>query len=100
MPKAHQKYLEWTPSRIPDWAGKNGPNTRDPASCIMENRKHPEQGFRSCLGIMRLLKRYSSERVEAACGRALFLKAYSFKSVERKLRQNHQQAYQCPCSGD
>jgi transposase len=88
MPKAHQKYLEWTPSRILDWAGKNGPNTRDLASCIMENRKHPEQGFRSCLGIMRLAKRYSSERVEAACGRALFLKAYSYKSVESILKTN------------
>jgi transposase len=88
MPKAHQKYLEWTPSRILDWAGKNGSNTRDLASCIMENRKHPEQGFRSCLGIMRLVKRYSSERVEAACGRALFLKAYSYKNVESILKNN------------
>jgi transposase len=88
MPKAHQKYLEWTPSRIMDWAGKNGPNTRKLASCIMENRKHPEQGFRSCLGIMRLVKRYSPERVEAACGRALLLKAYSYKSVESILKTN------------
>ena len=88
MPKAHQKYLEWTPSRILDWAGKNGPKTQDLASCIMENRKHPEQGFRSCLGIMRLVKRYSSERVEAACGRALLLKPYSYKSVESILKTN------------
>ena len=88
MPKSHQKYLEWTPSRILDWAGKNGPNTRNLATCIMETRKHPEQGFRSCLGIMRLVKRYSSERVEAACGRALLLKAYSYKSVESILKTN------------
>ncbi len=88
MPKAHQKYLEWIPSRILDWAVKNGPNTRELASCIMENRKHPEQGFRSCLGIMRLVKRYSSERLEAACGRALLLKAYSYRSVESILKNN------------
>ena len=88
MPKAHQKYLEWTPSRILDWAGKNGPNTRNLASCIMENRKHPEQGFRSCLGVMRLAKRYSPERLEAACGRALLLKAYSYKNVESILKNN------------
>ena len=88
MPKAHQKYLEWTPSRIMDWAGKNGPNTRNLATCIMDNRKHPEQGFRSCLGIMRLVKQYSSERVEVACTRALFLKAYSYKSVESILKTN------------
>ncbi|MCX5827161.1 MAG: IS21 family transposase [Deltaproteobacteria bacterium] len=88
MPKSHQKYLEWTPSRILDWAGKNGPNTRNLATCIMETRKHPEQGFRSCLGIMRLVKQYSAERVEVACGRALLLKAYSYKSVESILKNN------------
>ncbi len=71
-----------------DWAGKNGPNTRELASCIMESRKHPEQGFRSCLGIMRLVKRYSPERVEAACGRALILKALSYKSIESILKTN------------
>ena len=54
----------------------------------MENRKHPEQGFRACLGIMRLAKQYSPERVEAACCRALHLKAYSYKSVESILKTN------------
>ncbi len=53
----------------------------------MEHRKHPEQGFRSCLGIMRLAKRYSPERLEAACARALVLKAHSYKSVESILKQ-------------
>ncbi len=88
MPKAHQKYLEWSPSRIINWAGQHGPNTRNLVTCIMESRRHPEQGFRSCLGVMRLAKRYSSERVEAACGRALILKAYSYKSVESILKAN------------
>ena len=88
MPKAHQKYLEWTPSRIMDWAGQNGPNTRNLVTWILESRRHPEQGFRSCLGIIRLGKRYSPERVEAACGRALSLKAYSYKSVESILKCN------------
>jgi transposase len=45
MPKAHKKYLEWTPSRIMDWAGKNGPNTRHLTSCIMDNRKTSGAGF-------------------------------------------------------
>ena len=53
---------------------------------IMENRTHPEQGFRSCLGIMRLAKKYSPERLEAACARALIIKAYSYKSVESILK--------------
>jgi len=54
----------------------------------MERRKHPEQGFRACLGIMRLAKRYSPERLEAACGRALALNAYSYRSVESILKSN------------
>jgi transposase len=52
----------------------------------MEGKRHPEQGFRSCLGIMRLGKRYSPERLEAACARAIVIKAYSYKSVESILK--------------
>jgi len=86
MPKAHQKYLEWTPSRIITWAGKNGPQTRELITHILESRPHPEQGFRSCLGIMRLAKRYSPERLEAACKRAILIRGYSYKSVESILK--------------
>lgn len=88
MPKSHQRYLEWTPSRIVDWAAKNGPSTRDLVAAVMESRRHPEQGFRACLGIIRLAKRYPTERVEAACARALVLKTYSYKSVESILKTN------------
>lgn len=88
MPSSHRKYLEWSPSRILRWAEKNGPHTRDLVAGIMERRHHPEQGFRSCLGIMRLAKGYSPERLEAACGRALHLKAFSYKSVESILKTN------------
>lgn len=100
MPKSHRKYLEWTPSRIIHWAGQNGLRTQDLVAAIMEKRKHPEQGFRSCLGIMRLAKRYGPERLEAACARALVLKAYSYKSVESILKQglDRQQMPQCPGS--
>lgn len=86
MPKAHQKYLEWTPSRVIGWAGENGPNTQELITHILENRPHPEQGFRSCLGIMRLAKRYSPERLEAACKRAMVIRGYSYKSVESILK--------------
>ncbi len=86
MPKAHQKYLEWSPSRIINWAGQNGSKTAALVAKILESRKHPEQGFRSCLGIMRLAKHYSPQRLEAACDRALILKAYSFKNVKSILQ--------------
>ncbi len=86
MPKSHQKYLQWTPSRLIRWAGRIGPHTQNLVACILENRPHPEQGYRSCLGLLRLGKRYCPERLEAACGRALAFKAYSYKNVESILK--------------
>jgi len=86
MPKSHQKHLEWTPSRIIHWAGKTGPNTQKLVTYIMDNRPHPEQGFRSCLGIMRLADRYSPERLEKASARALAIKAFSYKNVKSILK--------------
>lgn len=88
MPEAHKRYLEWTPSRIVRWAEKTGPSTAALVKEIMERRPHPEQGFRSCLGIIRLGRRYGHERLEAACTRALLMKAYSYKSVESILKNN------------
>lgn len=85
-PKSHQRYLEWTPSRITRWAAKNGPNTGELVTRILESKPHPEQGYRSCLGIMRLGKRYTPERLEAACARALAIKAHSYKSVASILK--------------
>ena len=86
MPKSHQKYLEWTPSRIIRWAGKNGPKTEKLVTHILDSRPHPEQGFRSCLGIMSLAKHYSPERLENACSRALIIKGSSYKSVKSILK--------------
>ncbi len=87
MPKSHQQYLEWTPSRIIKWAEKNGPHTGRIVTGIMESRLHPEQGFRACMGIMRLGKRYSPQRLENACARAVAIKSYSYKSVESILKK-------------
>ena len=87
MPKSHQRYLEWTPSRIIRWAEKNGPKTKRLITQILDSRTHPEQGYRSSLGIMRLGKAYSPERLEAACERALFINAYSYKSVQSILKK-------------
>lgn len=86
MPKSHQKYLEWTPSRIIVWAGKTGPATQRLVTEIMQRRSHPEQGFRSCLGVMRLGKRYTPQRLEKACERAVSIGAYTFKNVESILK--------------
>lgn len=81
-PKAHQRYLEWTPSRIIDWAGKVGPQCALVVQKVMSSRPHPEQGFRSCLGIIRLAKVHGPARLEAACQRALHFGTLSYRSIE------------------
>lgn len=86
MPKAHQKHLEWTPSRIIQWASTIGTSTSALTEAILAERRHPEQGYRSCLGILRLAKRYGNERLEAACGRALTVRARSYRHVESILK--------------
>ena len=70
-PKAHQKYLEWTPSRIVEWAATIGPFTAQLAERIMAEKPHPEQGYRSCMGLIGLGRRYGNERLEAAAQRAV-----------------------------
>src|ERR1039457_2167586 len=76
-PKAHQRHLEWTPSRLVDWAKTIGPATGELFDRIMASKPHPEQGYRSCLGILRLSKQYTNQRVEAAARRAIALGACS-----------------------
>ncbi len=85
-PKAHQAYLEWTPSRLIRWAEQTGPNTAALVAAILASRPHPEQGYRSCLGLLRLGKQYPVARLEAACARAVALRATSYKSVQSILR--------------
>ncbi len=87
-PKAHQRHLEWTPSRLVDWARKTGPATAELFERIMASKRHPEQGYRSCLGILRLDKRYPGPRVEAAARRAIALNACSYPSIKSILEHN------------
>jgi transposase len=86
MPKAHQHYLQWTPERLAAWAGKTGEATQALIEAILRSRIHPQQGFRSALGIMRLEKDYGKDRLESACHRALAIGALSFKSVQAILK--------------
>jgi transposase len=81
MPKHHRAYLEWTPERFLRWAAKTGPSATQVVQGILTSRPHPQQGFRSCLGILRLDKRYGTDRLEAACKRALAIHSLSYKSI-------------------
>lgn len=86
MPRPHREYAEWTPKRLVSWARKTGPATAELVGQILATRRHPQQGFRSCLGILRLGKTYGEQRLEAACQRALYIRAFSYKSVESILK--------------
>ncbi len=91
MPKAHQKYAEWTPERIIKWAEKIGIAASQLVEKVIATKEHPQLAFRACLGILRLGKSYSEVRLEAACNRALKIGAYSYKSVASILKNNLEQ---------
>ena len=80
-PKAHQQYAAWTPERVVRWAEQTGPATAQVIATILASRPHPPQGFRSCLGILRLGKTYGPQRLEAACAQIRALGAYAYQSV-------------------
>ena len=86
LPSAHQQYLAWSPSRLIQWAETVGPATAAVVNTLMTRRRHPEQGYRSCLGILRLERTYSPARLEAACRRAQALEACTYKSVQSILK--------------
>lgn len=86
MCKSHRKYLEWTPSRMINWASKIGPSTGEVVKTVLNSRKYPEQAYRSCLGILRLSDIYSKERLEKACKRAAKYSTFSYKSIKTILK--------------
>jgi transposase len=88
MPSSHRAYAEWTPSRILQWAEQVGPNARALCEVILRERHHPEWGYRSCLGLFRLDKRYGHARLDAASRRALFAGARSYRPVLTILQHN------------
>lgn len=88
MPRAHRAHAEWTPLKVLAWSKTIGPNTGALVEKLFETRPHPEQGFKSALGFIRLAEDYPHERLERACARALRGRTYSRKSVLAILRNN------------
>jgi transposase len=85
-PKSHQRHLDWAPSRLMSWAGKEvGPQCEQVVARLLESKPHPEQGYRASLGIMRLRRQYGNERLEAACRRAVALDACNYQSIKSML---------------
>ncbi len=86
MPKAHQEYASWTPQRLINWAAQKGPQTAALVEAILASRRHPQQGFRSAMGLIRLAKIYGKDRLENACLLALDGQAANYKSVKSILK--------------
>lgn len=87
MPVRHRDYAEWTPERLERWAAQTGPSTREFVSQMMTVNTHPEQAFRASMGVISLSKRYSPERLEAACARALRFGARGYRNVKTILEK-------------
>ena len=88
MPEAHKQYAGWTPERLLAWVANTGPCTRQVGEAILAGHAHPQQGFRSCLGLIRLSNSYGAERTEAACRKALAMHAANYKVVKTILSNN------------
>jgi transposase len=86
MPSAHRRYADWTIERIRADAAAIGPSTAKLTTLILESRPHPEQGYRACIGILRLARHYGATRLEAACDRGLDIGARSYGSIQSILK--------------
>ena len=88
MPSSHRRYANWTIERIRSEAERIGPATELLCELVLQHRPHPEQGFRSCRGILRLVHPYGSDRLESAAARALEIGARTYGSVKSILENN------------
>jgi transposase len=93
MPSAHRRHASWTPGRLVAYAEKIGPSTAALFEAIMVDRPHPEQGFRTCLGILALTRTYDNARVDAACRRGVSIKARSVASIRSILKNGLDRAF-------
>jgi transposase len=81
MAKAHRAHQEWSPQRFLRWASDVGPHTEVVVRYQLESRRHPEHGYRACLGLLSLIKKYGKQRLEAACRRAQHIGAMQYKNI-------------------
>jgi transposase len=92
MPSAHRRYAEWSPERFGRWARTIGPHTEGLVTAILAHRPHPEQGFRTCLGVLRLYRGLAAGRAEAVSAHAVAIGALTYKSIAAVLTHNRDRA--------
>lgn len=96
-PASHRAHLEWTPSRLISWGQSIGSHTAALIEHVIRTKPHPEQGYRSALGILRLAKKFSDPRLERACEKAFQIRSPSYKTVKTMLERRMEAA---PLRGD
>jgi transposase len=100
MPQSHRRHAEWTIERIRQEAATIGTATAALVDVILRSRPHPEQGFRACLGILRLVRSFGRDRVEAACARGLEIGARSYGSIHSILQRGLDRRASAPSRAD
>ncbi len=93
MPSAHRRHAEWTPARMLAAAAGLGPSVVAFCETVMADRPHPEQGFRTCLGVLALTRSYDAARLDAACRRGLSIRARSVASIRSILQTGLDRAF-------
>jgi transposase len=88
MPSSHRRYADWSPERFKRWARSFGAETEGLIIAILANRPHPEQGFRTCLGVLRLYRGLEPERAEAVSAHAIDIGALTYKSIASIVEHN------------
>lgn len=91
MPAAHRAHMEWTPQRLIDWGSTIGLATAEFITRLMQEQRHPEHGYRACLGLLALAKEYSGPRLEKSCALALQLGACQYRHVRSILANKRDQ---------
>jgi len=87
MPEAHRKQQQWTPGRLLNWAKEIGPNVVELVQHMLARKKHPEQAYRSCLGLLNLSRQYDAPRLDQACQRAVKINSPYIRSVKSILKK-------------
>ena len=83
MPPNHQQYLQWNGDRFIKWAAKTGTSTKAVVTAILTACKVEQQGYKACMGILKLADKYTPERLENACKKALtFTPRPSYKNIQ------------------
>src|SRR5690606_15838024 len=88
----HRAHLQWTPSRLINWDKSVGPHTAAVVEHVIRSKPHPEQDYRSALGLLRLSDRFGAVRLESACERAIAIRSASYRTVKTMLKQRMEQA--------